>query len=685
MTEIERDQDVGDKGAMQRAKFVKLQLKMADKAERPWRQEGDRIEKLYRREKKSKATSGNRMNILWSNTEIMKPALYQGTPSADVRRRHPDQNPVAREAARVLERAIEYSIDQYPFDDEVELDVTDSLLPGRGVGRLRYKPTIASEATEFEITQAPAENDFGFSERFFRTGTDPNDLLNQDEIDPSQVQQRPDGSLFGTTEAEEVVYEECELEHVPWDDYRQTPAKRWRHVWWIAFRHLMTREQLVAEFGGKGARCKLNWEPKGLKDQERNDEPDDSFKKAEVWEFWDKRKRQVVYVAEGCTETLREDDDPLSLSEFFPIPEPLYSMKTGRTLIPVPEYTLYEDQAKELDRITARIDMIVKELRVRGVYDGAMERVAELLKEGLDNKLIPVDNWQRFVEKGGFDGVVDWMPIDRFAEVLTVLYQQRAQLIETIYQLTGISDILRGATDPRETRGAQQLKAQFGTLRLRPRQARVARYVRDIFRLKAEIIAEQFSKETLTLMTGIQVTDQMLDLIRDEGRRGFSIDVETDTTVAPDEQRDKQEVTEFLTALGGFAQAAAASGLPPAVSGPIALWAARKFKVSREVEEILERAAQQGAANQNQEGGEQPDPSRMAKVHADAAKAQGDQALKGKEIQLEAQDNQADQQLEREKLNLEREQFEFEREKWRDEVRLREKEIAQGHMRPEAA
>lgn len=701
MPEIEIQSDVGDKGSAQLAKFVKLQLKMADKEEREWRLDADRIERIYRGEPSSgtrrarrggKANSGearavHRMNILWSNTEILKPAIYQGTPKPDIRRRNvskvgvpPDpQQKTARGTAMVLERAVEYSLDQYSFDDEIELDVLDSLLPGRGVSRIRYIPTFSKDQEEFEVTQAPADLEFGISERFFN---------GDQEIDEGQVQQRGDGSLFGITEAEDLVYEECRIEHVPWDDYRQAPAKRWKDVWWVAFRHLMTRKQLTTEFPGKGKAVKLDWEPKGLKDEDREDQHDDAFKRAEVWEFWDRRKRQVIYVAVGHKEALRVDEDPLSLTDFFPNPEPLLSMKTGRTLVPVPEYTLYEDQANELDRMTARIDLIVKELKVRGVYDSAMTQVKQLLKEGADNRLVGIDNWQRFVEKGGLDGVVDWLPIDRFAEVLTVLYAQRAAVIQQIYELTGISDIFRGSTDPKETKGAQQLKAQFGSLRLKPRQARVARYVRDIFRIKAEVIAEQFSRETVALMTGLEVSDEMMQLMRDEGQRGFSIDVESDTTVAPDEQKDKQEIVEFLAALGGFAQAAAASGLPPEISAAFALWASRRFKVSREVEELLEAfaAGQAGGGGQGQQGaGEAPDPSKMAKVQADTAAKAGEQKLKGREIQVEAQDNIADQDLERDKLSLERDRFEHEKRKWEDEVDLREREIRARNSAPAQA
>jgi len=61
---------------------------------------------------------------------------------------------------------------------------------------------------------------------------------------------------------------------------------------------------------------------------------------------------------------------------------------------------------------------------------------------------------------------------------------------------------MRGATEASETLGAQQLKAQYGGLRISTRQERFQMFVRDILRIKAELIVEHFDADTLRLMTG---------------------------------------------------------------------------------------------------------------------------------------------------------------------------------------
>jgi hypothetical protein len=48
----------------------------------------------------------------------------------------------------------------------------------------------------------------------------------------------------------------------------------------------------------------------------------------------------------------------------------------------------------------------------------------------------------------------------------------------------------------------------------------------------------------------------VIELLRDERTRGFRIEIETDSTVEPDEQAEKQRRVEFLEAVGNFHEAA---------------------------------------------------------------------------------------------------------------------------------
>jgi len=86
----------------------------------------------------------------------------------------------------------------------------------------------------------------------------------------------------------------------------------------------------------------------------------------------------------------------------------------------------------------------------------------------------------------------------------------RKQVIEDIYQIMGISDIMRGATDPNETLGAQQLKTQNGSTRIRDKQQELVRLARDLVEITLEIITEQFDPVTMIEMSQTQLPTQAM-------------------------------------------------------------------------------------------------------------------------------------------------------------------------------
>ena len=596
------------------------ELKIAERRDEKWRNEASKIEKRYRNDHADLPAKSKTFNILWANTETLRPALYSNTAKPDVRRRFGAGDAAARGGSMIIERAIEAMLDNSEFDVAMENAVQDMLLTGRGVARIHYRPTM--EMQEVRMGLAEVNSD---TEPFTRFA---------DENGEERLPTFDNEGAFVMSEEETVSSEKVEIEFIPWDRIRFGPARQWSEVQWIAFESIQTRQDMVDNFGEKGKSAPMTVLPEGYDE----DLPEDVVKRCRVWEIWDKRERKVIFISEGATDPMMEKADPLNLEDFFPIPRPLYSVETDRTMLPVPEFTLYRDQADELDDITARINHLVNMLKVRGVYDAANEELGNIFKT-TEGTMIPAHNWQAFAERGGFRGTIDFVPLESTAQVLVGLYQERTRLIQSIYELTGISDIQRGSSDPRETRGAQMLKAQFSSLRLQPRQKKVQRFVRDLFRLMAEVIGEVFSPETMTKITGIQVTPEMLDVLRDDD--SYQIDVETDSTVIADDAADKQAVSEYLNAVGQFMQLALAGGIPQEVAQKILLWASRRFKVSREVEALLEAPLPPGG------GDKEPNKASMdmmkeqtkaetakAKLQLDYAKLDSNQRIKVAELDL---------------------------------------------------
>ena len=571
------------------AQYWHIELNNADKTEEDWRKRGRKVIERYRDERNVDTYgmgSEKKFNILWANTETLKGALFAKMAKPDVRRRFPDNNPVTKNIARVLERTLAYANDVYNANKPIESALEDYLLPGRGVVWVVYDPVFIKETVEMEEI-----NEFG-------------------------------ETVIIEVEQERIGEQRCYFDYVHWEDYRENPAKRPEDVSWKARRHLWTRDELKDKGFSNVEDIPLDWSPDS---DEENYEAEEVFKRAEVWEIWDRVKYKRYYVARNYDKILRVDDDPYELQDFFPTPTPMIAVRTNDTSVPIPEFTLYQDQAEELDRVTTRISNLIEGLKRRGVYDASVPELSHLANAG-DNDFIPSENFSLLAQKGGLAGVFQQEDISPIGMVLQGLYQQRTQILEIIYEVTGISDLLRGNTKASETATAQQLKAQFGSMRMRKRQEEIERYIRDLFRIKAEIVAEHYEPEVLQAITNIQITPEMMQIMRDDKLREYNIDVETDSTVFADENAEKQTRIEFLQTMGAYLEKAiAVSNANPSLT-PIMFQSLRflvgAWKVGREFEEVIDQTEQQIMQQMQQAMQAPPQPSEAEKIAQ--AKIQGE-------------------------------------------------------------
>lgn len=496
---IETRSDLGDGDAALFA-YWQAQEAIAEKEEKDWIKRGKKIVNRYRDERtEAETTNAHRLNVLWSNVQTLLPTLYGRTPKPDVERRFKDNDPAGRLASTLLERSLAYSVDSHDFDSVMEGVVEDRLLPGRGVARVLYVPHFGDE-----IKQPVEPSDEGTGEQI--------DQYEDEEAAPAIVD-NPGDETKGDEEEElrEVVFEEVRMSYVYWEDYREGAARTWQEVPWVRYRSYLTRDELVKRFGKKGALVNLDYVPKGSPQQSdaKDKPPPDLYKKAQVHEIWDKTRSEAVWLAPGTPDLILDKlDDPLRLPNFFPNPDPLLATSTTNKRIPVPDYVEYQDQARELDRLTARIDRLTRALKVSGVYAGEEKQVLQqLVDEGTENRLIPVGDSQAWADKGGMKGIIEWMPIEQVAETLIQLYNARDRVKALLYEITGIGDIMRGMTEPDETLGAQKLKANFSTRRITPQQRKVAKFAKECFRLMSAVICEHFSAKTISMITGYPQLD----------------------------------------------------------------------------------------------------------------------------------------------------------------------------------
>jgi hypothetical protein len=586
------------------SEFWKKELERATKEEGDWRKKATQVNKRYADERENAEVGKNtetRFNILWSTTETVRPALISAVPQPEIRQRYKKGDPIARVAATLLERAIEFSLDTYDFIGYGKKIANDFLLPGRGVTRVRYKPTFEKKKERIPLRMVEEGGETVFK---LPNGANAEDFKSDNE------------GAFAEEEKEELIYEEVYAERVPWKFFRCDPADEWKNCRWVAFGAPYTKDEGIKEFGKK-------FEGVQIKNTATEGDSSEAMKnKIIVWEIWDKQTRKQIFIAEGHDLELDSEDDPLELEDFFPMPEPIYAVEVNDTMIPTPEFCLWQDQADELDVLSMRIRKVTEAIKARGAYAGEKKQELTEILTAQDNELIAVEDWMSMIDKGGLDGLISWVPIEQFAKVLQILETQRAIKVQEIFELTGVSDIQRGATDPRETAAAQELKANSGSRRLLTKQQAIQGHFRDVFRIKAEIIAEQFNPSTLKLMVGLEsqneVFDEAVAMIKNDALRIFNVDIETDTTIAADEEKDKRGLADALQAISGFIQSIGPMIQSGFISQEIAMGilqdCMRKFRFGRKLDELLEQAKQQ------------PPPEDPAKAEQEAAAAAEQQA-----------------------------------------------------------
>jgi len=395
-----------------------------------WEKRSKKIIDRYVDERDDLSKSASRFNILWSNIQTLQPAIYASPPTPNIDRRFDNDDDVGRYSALVLERSVSYYVKNDLFDKVMKQATLDRLLPGRGSVWVRYCPVFEEK---IQVTDDEQDKDYD----------QPDALVTEDTV--------PD--------------------YVHWQDFGHTWARTWQEVRGVWRRVFMSRAELVKRFGEKGQTIPLDAEIKG-----KNNENLKTGAKAVIYEIWDKSKKEALWIHKSVDDVLDRVDDPLGLKDFFPCPEPIYATLSNNTLIPTPDYVQYQDQAQELDLITARIAAITQAVKIAGVYDAAAQGIDRLLSEGQENILIPVEQWAVLGGGKGLPGAVSFFPLNEIMQALIGLYEARERVKQDLYEITGISDIVRGATDPNETLGAQQLKGKFATPRMDNNQKDVARF-----------------------------------------------------------------------------------------------------------------------------------------------------------------------------------------------------------------
>ncbi len=612
-----------------------------------YQESSDRIDRLYADlERAAKAGGEREFQIFWSNMEVLKPSIYSRPPVPVVASRFKDRKELPRHASEILERALVTAFDREDIDATMRLVRDDLATNARGVVWLRY-------------------------------------------------------------EADETGEKVC-FDHIDRKDFAHEPARKWKEVGWVARRSWLTREEGLRRFGDAWLQAQF----KSKADDEKDDEP---FvrQKACVWEIWDRDKGVVVWVTPGTDEVLDIQPPFLSLEGFFPCPRPAYGTIERGTLKPVPDFVYYKDQVEEINELTARISALAEALRMKGFYSAGVEELSDAIEAALkktDNTavLVPVPNTAVLGGAALRDSII-WLPVAEVAAVISQLIALRRQLIEDVYQITGLSDIMRGATNPNETLGAQHLKSQYGSVRVRDRQFELVRLARDIARMAGEIIAENFQPQTVMAMAqydgvpsdkdiGLRIAsireriqsaagdpklvnelrqnpqamqqakqllqqaeaeiktleqtvtlEQVFAFLREQRMRPFVLDIETDSTIQPDEHRAKVAMTEFLgvlsQAMGRLAPMVAGQPETAPFAAEVLKMAVSPFRAGRRLDTSIDEFTDRMKLI----AGQPRSNPMLEKLKSDAEESRAELALRAREIESRSEIEKAKLTLAREK------------------------------------
>jgi hypothetical protein len=596
-------------------------LKKIEAAEKKYEDYHKLVEDIrgyYKNDKKK-----NKQNIFWASVETLKPFLYFKQPKVYVERKEKVSDPVQSTACQILEKALEWNIGQFDFDGVIKYARNDYLLSGMGLLYEKYEPTFTKIEQEIvsengiEITQAEILD----SEQVNTVYIDPVDFI---------------------ADSEKVGI--------------------WEDVTWVARKIHMTKKEVVEQFGEQVREFFVE-----------TDDEEDLQKNTVVYEIWDKTSRSIKYICKDYElDFLKETGDLLKLQGFFPMPKPIMATTTSDSIVPVPDYSEIKPMLDELDGITERMKKTMQAIKVSGCYDNSFSQLGNILNK--DVTLVSINDFTKLKENGGIAGVIDFMPIAQYIQSLEALAQRKAELVTQIYEVTGVSDIMRGNSDPNETATAVTKKTNFGTLRNQDRQNDMQRFITDLLKIKAEIICEQFAPETLANFVknvNPQIAMAAIELLKTDKMRGMLLGIETDSSFNQSEEAQKvnDAVTLIHTMVTNAFQVVSAQPLLLPLYRQMIETVVVTLPNARQYEPVIDEVFNKIQQQLSEPQPEQPDPE-ILKVQQQGQKNQQDFAIKQEQNRIKQEELALKKQIEDNKILLTNKEMEL-------QAQLKQEEIQQ--------
>lgn len=605
-------------------------------------------------------THEDRYPLYWASLKSYQPMIYSrpGVPVAEKANDDLDDN-VARLACVALEKAAKYLTRPASFHRAMCITRDTYLHSAKTAPRVMFEATITDEPVKVYYTQSEVV-DPETQQPVMVWINDRGEMLTQD----AEMLQDEQG-IYMESPTEKLEKVEVFVDPLYREDYLHNPdARHEGEIWWKAFRACLDRREFAEKFGKEAA--------EGVTFGSKEDEKDRDGKanrnpKAVVWEIWDSRERDVLFLPENGKSLLTpvggSDEDPYELAGFFPTPAFMLGTVGDKHMYPTPDYIQLRPMIEQLHGLYKRLRLLIRAVRRRGLFDSEIPELMAL-QDALDEaEYIGVPNFKELIGEGGLEKIVKHFPTGELSDAITETVGVSEQLEAKFDMLYGIPDIMRGSSDPNETASAQQQKGHYLSLRGSTPAQQFQEMLRETVEIMLDLAFKKFPESKLREITGAshwkpedqQFWPQVLMLCQDDQDRQIRINIETDSTITANKNAEVEQKNYLAKTIfdGIQAIAAAAQAVPEmvAVGAEALLLVVQGTIFGKNVEESMKQAVE--ALKQPKQPEQAPPDPAIQKAQIDQAMQEKELAFKTQELKLESMLKQAEIQAMQAKTDAE--------------------------------
>lgn len=649
-----------------------------------------------------------RLNVWWYCINTLLPAYYSSTPKAEVNLRKRTGGIPYELGSVILERNTQFVMDTHFDFDKVGYNAAlQFLLTGQSVLWARYAAKFETVFEEMAVIKDPSGQLI--------------DGMGRPYTGDTEILQPGEGNiLVASMEVEKKISEKALLDVIQYNDYNCSDARSEDEIEWQSRRAFLDRSQAEQLFG-RDVADDLVYDsfPEVMKKDLARKE--DKFEgKAELHEIWCESTNKVYWLQKSGEKCIVESSEPPTKFEKFYPCSVIRQSADPDSVVPVSDYAHVRDQILEVERLTTRIHAVTQAIRTNFLYDAAMGPTVEQLFAG-DLKGTPIINWPSYKGRGGLQAGVEFYPVEPFVNALNVLQGARSAALQQLYETLKVSDLLRGTSEQYKSATANRLENQWSSMGLIVRQNQFSKFISDAINNLSTIIAEQFEEETILdvgdadqliseslllpptppekpqmpMLGGMPPEEgegmpempegmeaqmpgnpeaqieameaEIMELLRDNKKRAYRIQVASDSMVAIDQQQQQQEGAALIQTAGQFfdQMRGLVDQYPPLIQFSIALFQnmIKRMKGGKELDGIFTKALQQigEIAKAKEEAAKQPpppDPTTL-EVQGRLQIAQVESQAKIQVMQMEMQDKATKNQLayQDQQLKMQRDQL----------------------------